>query len=169
MLHILTQQFKLIQLNIKYIFYNKKFYTHNFSYKKFYYKKISMSLISTVFILFIMSLITQFLLNISHHNISDVNRTIQGQHALFAAKNGVVWGITNAIINQSCPNPTNININQEQFKGFSINVNCSFINSNTIRVIAIANYKNIADNNYVTRTMTGKYQLISAPTSAPPQ
>ena len=121
----------------------------------------SMSLISTVFILLIMSLITQFLLNISHHNISEANIIIQGQRALFAAKSGITWGITNASINQSCPLATNINLNQTGLTEFNVDISCNFINANTIKIIATANYGNLGDNNYVTRTVTAKYQLIT--------
>lgn len=120
----------------------------------------SMSLISTIFILFIMSLITQFLLNISHHNLSGINIIIQGQRALFAAKSGVNWGITNAIINKNCPNPTTINLNQSGLIGFSVNVTCTSTSSNSFKVTAIANYGTLGDNNYVTRTVIGKYQSI---------
>ena len=118
----------------------------------------SMSLIFTVFILFIMSLITQFLLNISHHNISGINIILQGQRALFAAKSGVHWGITNAIINQNCPNPTTINLNQSGLIGFNVNITCTSTSSNSFKVTAIANYGTLGDNSYVTRTVVGKYQ-----------
>lgn len=124
----------------------------------------SMSLIFTVFVVFIMSLITQFLLNISHHDIASINIALLGERTLFAAKSGVVWGLTNAIINKACPSPTTTTINLSQYgtMDFKVKVNCEFVssnNSNLIKVTATANYKNIEDHDYATRTAVGKYQL----------
>lgn len=144
-------KFKLLKLNSNNL--------HANVIKSICYKNLSMSLIFTIFVVFIMSLLTQFLLNISHHDVAGINIALQGQRTLFAAKSGVTLGITNAIINQNCPEFTTMTLNNYDGMEFTVKINCKFINTNNIKVIAIADYKSIKDSDYTTRTVIGRYRI----------
>lgn len=124
----------------------------------------SMSLIATIFILFIISLITQFLLNISHHNITEINFMLQGQRALFAAKSGITWGITHLIINKHCPKLTTISLNQAGLTTFEVTVSCNKVSNNLFTITALAYNGSLNNYNYVTRTITYNYQLNNTQT-----
>ena len=117
-------------------------------------KNSGLTLMTAIFILLITALTAQFLINASRISLSGINILLTGTRALLAAKSGTEWGLTNAVLNGSCPPPTNINLTQTGLKGFSVLVSCSSRDPDQYTVTATASYGTFSEFGYATRTFT---------------
>lgn len=113
------------------------------------------SIISATFITTVMALSAYFIVNISIETNAGINILSQGTRAFYAAKSGVEWGLTTAIMNNNCPNPTTIKINQGGLHGFSVYITCTSPTPGKYNITAKASYGVLGQFGYVTRTATG--------------
>lgn len=118
-------------------------------------KNSGVTIMSSVFILLVMALTAQFIVDISTDTMAGNNILLQGGRATYAAKSGVEWGLTTAVANSACPAATTIPVNQGGLIGFSAYVTCTSPSANKYNITAVATYGTFGQFGYVKRTVTG--------------
>lgn len=121
-------------------------------------KNFGFTIIAATFILVVMSLTAQFLVNIITNYSTGANMLVQGQNTYFAARSGWEWCAVFARINSKCPNanPTTFTINQGSLLGFRVQVSCTKVGS-VYTITSVATYKTFGQFGYSTRTYSRNY------------
>jgi hypothetical protein len=120
-------------------------------------KSSGLTILTSIFILLITSLSAQFLVSAARVSLSSISTILTGRRALFAARSGTEWGMTNAVNNGACPADTTINLTQTGLKDFSVFVTCVERAAGRYTVTATATYGTFGEFGYSIKTFTDRY------------